>query len=134
MSGIMRGLAHAVSAGPVAARRAAVTIGVLRKPVVEMGARSYRVTVPWKDPKVELMGREAPEAPAQPQAAPPQPEDPERDAEVPAPVPAGGDLPNPAAAPHSSPRRRIPTHPHRSSTHVPRQTPRQPSRARGGQN
>src|SRR3546814_14168988 len=71
-----------------------------------MGARSYRVTGPWKDPKVEVVGREAPEAPAQPQAAPPQPADKEPDAEVPAPVPADVDLPNPAAAPQPTERNR----------------------------
>src|SRR3546814_2008084 len=102
-SGNLLTVAGAIAGGPVGAAVGALTSAVLRKPLGEMGARSYRVTGPWKDPKVEVMGREAPEAPAQPQAAPPQPEDKERDAEVPAPVPAGVDLPNPAAAPNSTP-------------------------------
>jgi hypothetical protein len=84
---------------------------VLRKPLGEMGARSYRVTGPWKDPKVEVVGRDAPEAPAQPQPAPLQPADEARDAEGPAPTPvpaagaapAAAGLPNPAAAPNSTP-------------------------------
>src|SRR3546814_6400122 len=80
-------VAGAIAGGPVGAAVGALTSAVLRKPLGEMGARSYCVTGPWKDPKGEVMGREAPEAPAQPQAAPPQPEDKEPDAEMHAPVP-----------------------------------------------
>src|SRR3546814_17989582 len=100
-----------MAGGPVGAAIGALTSAVLRKPLGEMGARSYRVTGPWKDPKVEVMGRAAPEAPAQPQAAPPQPEDKERDADVPAPVPAGRDFPTPAAAPTPPPTPPLTTHP-----------------------
>ena len=31
---------------------------VLKKPLGELGAKTYRVTGPWKDPKVEVISRE----------------------------------------------------------------------------
>ena len=48
----------AVAGGPLGAAVGAVANAVLRKPLGEMGAKTYRVTGPWKDPKVEVMGRE----------------------------------------------------------------------------
>src|SRR3546814_7437140 len=60
-SGNLLTVAGAIAGGPVGAGVGALTSAVLRKPLGEMGARSYRVTGPWKDPKVEVMGREAPE-------------------------------------------------------------------------
>src|SRR3546814_19855009 len=98
-SGNLLTVAGAIPGGPVGAAVGALTSAVLRKPLGEMGARSYRVTGPWTDPKVEAMGREAPEAPAQPQAAPPHPEETERAAEAPAPRPPALDLPTPTPRP-----------------------------------
>jgi uncharacterized protein YhdP len=43
---------------------------VLRKPLGQLAAKSYRVTGPWKEPKVEVASREA--APATPSPAPSQ--------------------------------------------------------------
>lgn len=48
----------AVAGGPLGAAVGAVANAVLRKPLGEMGAKTYRVTGPWKDPKVEVVGRE----------------------------------------------------------------------------
>ena len=31
---------------------------MLKKPLGELGAKTYRVTGPWKDPKVEVISRE----------------------------------------------------------------------------
>src|SRR3546814_7828593 len=52
-SGNLLTVAGAIAGGPVGAAVGALTSAVLRKPLGEMGARSYRVTGPWKDPKVE---------------------------------------------------------------------------------
>src|SRR3546814_18835739 len=57
-SGNLLTVAGAIAGGPVGAAVGALTSAVLRKPLGEMGARSYRVTGPWQDPKVEVMGRE----------------------------------------------------------------------------
>ncbi|KRG69057.1 YhdP family protein [Pseudoxanthomonas dokdonensis] len=48
----------AVAAGPIGAAVGAVANAVLRKPLSEIGAKTYRVTGPWKNPQVETMGRE----------------------------------------------------------------------------
>lgn len=48
----------AVAGGPIGAAVGAVANAVLKKPLSEMGAKTYRVTGPWKSPKVEVMGRE----------------------------------------------------------------------------
>lgn len=48
----------AIAGGPIGAAVGAVANAVLRKPLREMGARTYRVTGPWKEPKVEVIGRE----------------------------------------------------------------------------
>src|SRR3546814_19311117 len=109
-SGNLLTVAGAIAGGPVGAAVGALTSAVLRKPPGQMGARSYRVTAPWKDTKVEVMGREAPETPEQPRAAPPQPEAQAHDAEVPAPVADDLDSPNPAADPPPKTSTTIPTH------------------------
>ncbi|HEY4530066.1 MAG TPA: AsmA-like C-terminal region-containing protein, partial [Luteimonas sp.] len=56
----------ALTAGPVGAAVGAVANAMLEKPLGRMGARTYHVTGPWKDPKVVVEGRE----PAQPEAPP----------------------------------------------------------------
>ncbi len=48
----------AVAGGPIGAAVGAVANAVLKKPLSEMGAKSYRVTGPWKDPKVEVISRQ----------------------------------------------------------------------------
>lgn len=48
----------AVAGGPIGAAVGAVANAVLRKPLSEMGAKSYRVTGSWKDPKVEVISRQ----------------------------------------------------------------------------
>lgn len=50
----------AITAGPVGAAVGAVANAVFEKPLGRMGARTYHVTGPWKDPKVVVEGREAP--------------------------------------------------------------------------
>jgi uncharacterized protein (TIGR02099 family) len=62
----------AIAGGPVGAAIGAAANAVLRKPLGQLAAKSYRVTGPWKEPKVEVASREAtPAAPAVP--APPAP-------------------------------------------------------------
>jgi uncharacterized protein (TIGR02099 family) len=103
-SGNLLAVAGAIAGGPVGAAVGALTNAVLRKPLGEINARTYRVTGPWKDPKVEVAGRE--DAPAAPlPAAPPPAIDPAREDATPAPgqgaqataAPAG--LPTNATAP-----------------------------------
>jgi len=48
----------AIAGGPVGAAVGAVANAVLKKPLGQMSAKTYRVTGPWKDPKVEVVGRE----------------------------------------------------------------------------
>ncbi|GGD57158.1 YhdP family protein [Pseudoxanthomonas indica] len=48
----------AVAGGPIGAAVGAVANAVLKKPLSAMGAKTYRVTGPWKDPKVEVLSRE----------------------------------------------------------------------------
>lgn len=47
----------AVAGGPVGAALGAATNAVLSKPLGEIGARTYKVTGPWKEPKVEVIER-----------------------------------------------------------------------------
>ncbi|KAF1015940.1 MAG: hypothetical protein GAK31_01423 [Stenotrophomonas maltophilia] len=66
----------AVAVGPVGAALGAATNAVLSKPLGEIGAKTYRVTGPWKEPKAEVIERErtpspAPAPPSTPPAAPP---------------------------------------------------------------
>ncbi|WMJ70018.1 YhdP family protein [Stenotrophomonas sp. 24(2023)] len=71
-SGNLLAVVGAVAGGPVGAALGAATNAVLSKPLGEIGAKTYRVTGPWKEPKVEVIERERtpPPAPAtQPPAA-----------------------------------------------------------------
>ena len=61
----------ALAGGPVGAALGAAANAVLRKPLGQLGARTYRVTGPWRDPKVEVLGREQGRAPDVAQAPPP---------------------------------------------------------------
>ncbi len=58
----------AVAGGPIGAAVGAVANAVLKKPLGEMGARTYRVTGTWKEPKVETIGREQSRAVPPPEA------------------------------------------------------------------
>ncbi|HRO27175.1 MAG TPA: YhdP family protein, partial [Luteimonas sp.] len=49
----------AIAGGPVGAAVGAVANAMLRKPLGEMGAKTYRVTGPWKDPKVDVVEHDA---------------------------------------------------------------------------
>jgi uncharacterized protein YhdP len=63
----------ALTAGPVGAAVGAVASAVLRKPIGEMGAKVYRVTGPWKDPKVDVGNRAPAAVPPPPQRRAPLP-------------------------------------------------------------
>ncbi|HMB42320.1 MAG TPA: AsmA-like C-terminal region-containing protein, partial [Luteimonas sp.] len=59
----------AIAGGPVGAAIGAAANQVLKKPLGRLAAKTYRVTGPWKDPKVEVISRvessrTAPAAPA----------------------------------------------------------------------
>ena len=58
-SGNLLTVVGAVAGGPVGAALGAATNAVLSKPLGEIGAKTYRVTGPWKDPKVEVVERDA---------------------------------------------------------------------------
>ena len=47
----------AIAGGPVGAAVGAVANAVLQKPLGQAAAKNYRVTGPWKDPKVEVLER-----------------------------------------------------------------------------
>jgi uncharacterized protein (TIGR02099 family) len=51
-------VAGAIAGGPVGAAIGAAANAVLQKPLGRIGAKTYRVTGPWKDPKVEVISRE----------------------------------------------------------------------------
>jgi uncharacterized protein YhdP len=51
-------VAGAIAGGPVGAAIGAAANAVLNKPLRELAAKTYRVTGPWKDPKVEVLKRE----------------------------------------------------------------------------
>ena len=51
-------VAGALAGGPVGAAIGAAANAVLRKPLGELAAKTYRVSGPWKDPHVEVIGRE----------------------------------------------------------------------------
>ncbi|MGH8032862.1 MAG: YhdP family protein, partial [Luteimonas sp.] len=53
-SGNLLTVAGALAGGPVGAAVGAVANAVLRKPLGEAGAKIYRVTGPWTDPRVEV--------------------------------------------------------------------------------
>lgn len=66
----------AITGGPVGAAVGAVANAVFEKPLGRMGARSYHVTGPWKDPKVVVERRDPPgdaPAPESPPADAPEP-------------------------------------------------------------
>jgi uncharacterized protein (TIGR02099 family) len=48
----------AIAGGPIGAAIGAAANAVLKKPLGQLGAKTYRVTGPWKEPKVEVVGRE----------------------------------------------------------------------------
>ncbi len=47
----------AIAGGPVGAAIGAAANAVLRKPLGQLAAKTYRVTGPWKEPKVEVISR-----------------------------------------------------------------------------
>jgi len=47
----------AIAGGPMGAAIGAAANAVLRKPLGELSAKTYRVSGPWKDPEVEVIGR-----------------------------------------------------------------------------
>lgn len=51
-------VAGAIAGGPVGAAIGAAANAMLNKPLGQMAAKTYRVTGPWKDPKVEVIKRE----------------------------------------------------------------------------
>ena len=62
-SGNVLTVVGAVAGGPIGAAIGAAANAMLKKPLGELGAKTYRVTGPWKDPKVEVVGREQSRAP-----------------------------------------------------------------------
>ncbi len=48
----------AVAGGPLGAAVGAVANAVLQKPLSEMGAKTYHVSGPWKQPRVEVLQKE----------------------------------------------------------------------------
>lgn len=62
-SGNLLTVVGAVAGGPVGAAVGAAANAVLGKPLGEIGAKTYRVTGPWSDPKVEVVDRDAPRPP-----------------------------------------------------------------------
>ncbi len=57
-TGNLLAVAGAIAGGPVGAAIGAAANMVLKKPLGQMAAKTYRVTGPWKEPKVEVIGRE----------------------------------------------------------------------------
>lgn len=60
----------AVAGGPVGAAVGAAANAVLSKPLGEIGAKTYRVTGPWAEPKVEVIDRDDAPKPAPAPARP----------------------------------------------------------------
>lgn len=60
-------VAGALAGGPVGAAVGAVANAVLKKPLSEVGAKTYRVTGPWAEPKVEVVARPRAGAPEPPE-------------------------------------------------------------------
>ena len=48
----------AIAGGPVGAAIGAAANAVLQKPLGQIGAKTYKVTGPWEEPKVEVISRE----------------------------------------------------------------------------
>ena len=59
-------VAGALAGGPVGAAIGAAANAVLKKPLGQLAAKTYRVTGPWKDPKVEVRKRAPQDASAAP--------------------------------------------------------------------
>ncbi|GAB3514437.1 YhdP family protein [Pseudoxanthomonas daejeonensis] len=57
-SGNLLTVVGAVAGGPVGAAVGAAANAVLSRPLGELGAKTYRVSGPWKEPKVEVISRE----------------------------------------------------------------------------
>ncbi len=51
-------VAGAIAGGPVGAAIGAAANAMLKKPLGRLAAKTYRVTGPWKEPRVEIIGRE----------------------------------------------------------------------------
>ncbi|HEY5781814.1 MAG TPA: AsmA-like C-terminal region-containing protein, partial [Lysobacter sp.] len=64
-------VAGAIAGGPVGAAIGAAANAVLQKPLGQMASRTYRVTGPWKEPKVEVIGSEQSRASSVPDEPPP---------------------------------------------------------------
>ena len=62
-SGNLLTVVGAVAGGPVGAAVGAAANAVLGKPLGEIGSKTYKVTGPWKDPKVEVVERDAARVP-----------------------------------------------------------------------
>jgi len=63
-SGNLLTMVGAFTGGPVGAAVGAAANAMLGKPLGEIGAKSYHVTGPWKDPKVDVTEHEGPATPA----------------------------------------------------------------------
>lgn len=61
-SGNLLTVVGAVAGGPIGAAVGAAANAVLGKPLGGVGAKTYRVTGPWKEPKVEVVSREQSQA------------------------------------------------------------------------
>lgn len=76
-SGNLLAVVGAVAGGPVGAALGAATSAVLSKPLGEIGAKTYHVTGPWKDPRVDVIDQSGKqprkETDAVDQAPPPPP-------------------------------------------------------------
>ena len=57
-SGSLLTAVGALAGGPVGAAVGAVANAVLDKPMRGIGAKTYRVTGPWAEPKVETLARD----------------------------------------------------------------------------
>ena len=58
-SGNLLTVVGAFAGGPLGAAVGAAANAVLSKPLGEIGAKTYRVTGPWKDPQVDVVGRQS---------------------------------------------------------------------------
>jgi uncharacterized protein (TIGR02099 family) len=71
-SGNLLTVVGAFTGGPVGAAVGAAANAVLRKPLGEIGAKTYHVTGPWKDPEVDVTEHDEPATPAPGTAQPAQ--------------------------------------------------------------
>ncbi|UAY76195.1 YhdP family protein [Pseudoxanthomonas sp. X-1] len=72
-SGNLLTVVGAVAGGPVGAAVGAAANAVLRKPLSEVGAKTYHVTGPWKDPDVQVTEHNEAAPASAPAATPPAP-------------------------------------------------------------